>query len=52
MHVLRETLQSLHASPVFAFYVLVTVGVAGYIGLMVGQMALGSTSSSLGYSAR
>lgn len=41
MHVLRETLQSLHASPVFAFYVLVTVGVAGYIGLMVGQMALG-----------
>lgn len=41
MHVLRETLRSLRASPAFALYVLITLGVAGYIGLMVGQMALG-----------
>ncbi len=41
MHVLRETLCALRASPVFAFYALVTLAVAGYIGLMVGQMALG-----------
>ncbi|MDQ3639945.1 MAG: hypothetical protein M3450_00395 [Actinomycetota bacterium] len=41
MQVLRETLRSLRATPVFAFYVLVTLAVAGYIGLMVGQMALG-----------
>jgi len=37
---LRETLHSLRASPVFAFYALVTLGLAGYNGLMVGQMAL------------
>jgi len=41
MHVLRETSRTLRASPVFGFYVLVTLAVAGYIGLMVGQMALG-----------
>ncbi|MGH2532857.1 MAG: hypothetical protein ACRDJW_11215 [Thermomicrobiales bacterium] len=39
-HALRETLHSLRASPVFAFYALVTLGLAGYNGLMVGQMAL------------
>ena len=41
MPVLRETLDSLRSWPVFAFYVLVSLGVAGFIGLMVGQMALG-----------
>lgn len=40
-HVLGDTLRSLRARPVFAFYVVVTLAVAGYIGLMVGQMALG-----------
>ncbi|MPZ24278.1 MAG: hypothetical protein GEU28_12225 [Dehalococcoidia bacterium] len=41
MPVLPETLHTLRASPVFAFYVLVTVGLAGFIGLMFAQMALG-----------
>lgn len=41
MHAVRETSRSLRGSPVFAFYLLVTLVVAGYIGLMVGQMALG-----------
>lgn len=40
-HVVRDTSHTLRASPVFGFYVLATLGVAGYIGLMVGQMALG-----------
>lgn len=39
--VLRETSDSLRSWPVFAFYVLVSLGVAGFIGLMVGQMVLG-----------
>jgi hypothetical protein len=38
-HVLREAVHSLRASPVFAFYVLVTLGLAAFIGLMFGQMA-------------
>lgn len=38
---LHETRRSLRSSPVFVFYVLVTLAVAGYLGLMVGQMALG-----------
>lgn len=37
----RETWRSLRGSPVFAFYAVATLLVAGYIGLMVGQMALG-----------
>lgn len=37
-HVLRETQPSLRASPVFALYVLVTLGYAAFIGLMVAQM--------------
>lgn len=37
----RDTTRSLRANPVFAFYVLVTLGVAGYMGFMVGQMTLG-----------
>lgn len=41
MHVLRDTLRSLRDSPIFAFYVVVALLVAGYIALMVGQMALG-----------
>ena len=36
---LRETQRSLRASPVFAFYALVTLGLAAFIGLMFGQMA-------------
>lgn len=40
LHAFRETLHSLRASPIFAFYVLVTLGLAGFIGLMFGQMAL------------
>lgn len=39
--VLRETLQSLRASPVFAFYVLVTLGLAAFNGWMVLLMWLG-----------
>jgi hypothetical protein len=35
---LRETQRSLRASPVFALYVLVTLGYAAFIGLMVAQM--------------
>ncbi len=35
---LRETKRSLRASPVFALYVLVTLGYAAFIGLMVAQM--------------
>jgi hypothetical protein len=38
---LLETRRSLRTSPIFAFYVLATLAVAGFIGLMVGQMALG-----------
>ncbi len=38
-HALRETLRSLRASPIFAFYVVATFGLAGFIGLMFGQMA-------------
>lgn len=38
--VLREVTQSLRASPVFAFYVLVTLALAAFIGLMFAQMAL------------
>lgn len=38
-HVFRDTVDSLRASPVFAFYVLVTLGLAVFIGLMFGQMA-------------
>lgn len=41
MHSLREMTHSLRASPVFAFYVLVTVGLAGFFGLMFAQMASG-----------
>lgn len=37
---LRETQRSLRASPVFAVYVLVTLGYAAFIGLMVTQMTL------------
>jgi len=40
MHVLRDMTHSLRASPVFAFYALVTLGLAGFIGLMFAQMAL------------
>lgn len=39
--VLRETRQSLRASPVFAFYVLVTLGLAAFNGWMVFLMWLG-----------
>lgn len=39
MHVLREMRRSLRASSVFAFYALVTLGYAAFIGLMFGQMA-------------
>jgi len=35
---LRETQRSLRASPVFALYVLVTLGYAAFIGLLVAQM--------------
>jgi hypothetical protein len=35
-----EVMRSLRASPVFACYVLVTLGLAAFIGLLVGQMAL------------
>lgn len=35
---LRETQRSLRASPVFALYVLMTLGYAAFIGLMVAQM--------------
>jgi hypothetical protein len=38
--VLRETLRSLRASPVFAFYVLVALGLAGFNGGMVVLMNL------------
>jgi hypothetical protein len=41
MHLLRGTTDSLRASPVFAFYVLVSLGLAAFIALMFGQMALG-----------
>jgi hypothetical protein len=36
--VLRETQRSLRASPVFALYLLMTLGYAAFIGLMVAQM--------------
>lgn len=39
--VLQETSRSLRASPVFALYALATLGVVGFIGLMVGQMTFG-----------
>jgi hypothetical protein len=39
--VVRETQRSLRASPVFAFYALLTLGLAGFVGLMFAQMALG-----------
>jgi len=39
--VLRETQRSLRASPAFAFYALLTLGLAGFVGLMFAQMALG-----------
>lgn len=43
-YVLRDMLRSLRASPIFAFYVLVTLGVAGIIGLItVGVIDLGMT---------
>ena len=35
---LRETVRSLRASPVFAFYVVVALAYAAFIGLMVAQM--------------
>lgn len=38
--VLREMTHSLRASPVFGFYVIVTLGLAAFIGLMFFQMAL------------
>lgn len=38
--VLRDTQRSLRASPVFAFYALLTLGYAAFIGLMFAQMAL------------
>jgi hypothetical protein len=38
--VFRETLHTLRAWPIFAFYVLVTVGVAGFNGVMVFLMML------------
>jgi putative effector of murein hydrolase LrgA (UPF0299 family) len=40
MHSLRETLQSLRASPVFALAVLLTLGLAGLYGLMILMMQL------------
>ena len=40
MHSLREMMHSLRASPIFAFFVLVTLGWAGVIGLMVFLMIL------------
>ncbi|MPZ16027.1 MAG: hypothetical protein GEU73_16670 [Chloroflexi bacterium] len=40
MHLLRETMQSLRASPLFGLFMLVTLAVVGLIGLMVGLMAL------------
>src|SRR5919106_6861490 len=36
---LRETQRSLRASPVFALYALIALGLAAFIGLMFGQMA-------------
>lgn len=39
MPLLREVLHSIRASPIFTFYLLVTLGLAGFIGLMFGQMA-------------
>ena len=36
----KETMRSLRASPFFAFYALIALGLAGFIGLMFGQMAL------------
>lgn len=38
---LRELRHVLRNSPIFAFYLLVTVGLAGFIGLMFAQMAWG-----------
>jgi hypothetical protein len=38
MSAFREVLRSLRASPVFGLYVLVTLGIAGVIGSMVGVM--------------
>lgn len=38
--VLRETLHTLRAWPIFAFYILVTLGVAGFNGVMVFLMML------------
>jgi hypothetical protein len=40
MSLLRETIQSLRASPLFASFVLVTLTLVGLIGLMVALMAL------------
>jgi hypothetical protein len=39
--VLRETQRSLRAAPAFAFYALLTLGLAGFVGLMFAQMAFG-----------
>lgn len=41
MRIFRETMRSIRASPIVAFYALVALGLAGYNGLMVGQMSLG-----------
>lgn len=38
---LRETQQTLRTSPIFAFYALVTLGLAAFIGAMFAQMAFG-----------
>src|SRR3989337_3536282 len=38
--VFRDISRSLRASPVFAFYALVTLGLAAFIGLMFVQMAM------------
>lgn len=40
MHLRRETMHPLRASPEFALAVLITLGLAGLYGLMVGLMAL------------
>jgi hypothetical protein len=41
MHALRQTMNSLRSSPMFALFVLMSLVYAGLIGVMVGVMAFG-----------
>jgi hypothetical protein len=51
MHSLREMMQSLRASPVFALVVLVTLGFLGYLGVFIigGLLGLNAAAQTMGH---